>query len=577
MTSSEASCQKGHSWNQSDASRKAGQGCPYCANQKILIGFNDLESQFPEIADQWDQERNQVSPTEVTRKSTKKAFWLCDKGHSWEAQISSRTQQGTGCPFCAGRKILSGYNDFATLAPPHLKEWHPTKNLPLTPDQVGPSVAKSVWWLCTKGHEFEQNLHDRARGSGCPFCAGKKVLAGFNDFQTHHPEGAKFWDEIKNGFAANAVVKGSTKKFWFRCPDGHSFQSSPNDMARSADKNSGCKICAGKVCLPGFNDLVTKLPEVAKLWHPTKNFQLTPSEVTRASTKRVWWQCPADEKHEWFDTVASRSQGQGCPICTSRYVVAGINDLATVAPEIASEWNYEKNSGRGPTDVSATTPRKAWWRCSQDARHEWQANIESRVRGGRGCPICSNKKTVAGINDLATTHPFLAAEWNAEKNVKAPDQVNAGDHKNYWWLCSKCESVWRAAPINRSRVNSGCPKCAKSGYDPTSEGFLYLLSRDSEMLQQFGITNVPKKRLATHKLNGWEVLDVIGPLDGYWVVDTESALKDFFTAKGLRLERGAVPAFDGYTESWRSDRLRFEKISELLEALRDWEWTYRDS
>jgi hypothetical protein len=249
----------------------------------------------------------------------------------------------------------------------------------------------------------------------------------------------------------------------------------------------------------------------------------------------------------------------------------GVNDIFTIAPHLKSQWHPDKNQGLDPGKLSAETPKKAWWRCDKDARHEWSAQIDTRAKRGMGCPICSNKKTVRGINDLTVTHPYLSAEFNEVRNEISPAQVNAGDHKNFWWTCSSCNAEWRASPINRSRVNSGCPRCSKTGYDATSEGYLYLLRKELQGLQQFGITNVPKRRTAIHKRNGWELLDVLGPADGYWIVSTETALKKFFEAKGLLLPKDYPDKFDGYSESWRSTKLHFSNLTDLLAALRAFE------
>jgi hypothetical protein len=105
----------------------------------------------------------------------------------------------------------------------------------------------------------------------------------------------------------------------------------------------------------------------------------------------------------------------------------------------------------------------------------------------------------------------------------------------------------------------------------TSEGYLYLLGKDSLGLQQFGITNVPKQRIAKHKRSGWTLLDVVGPADGLWVADTESALKKYFESMGLLLGRSYEDKFDGYTETWNSSEHKFASISEMLTELRRFE------
>ena len=566
----------GHTWKAPIANRAKGSGCPYCSNQKVLPGFNDLASQNPKVAAEWDSELNSLTPAEVVLKSTKRAWWLCKLGHSWEAQICSRTKQGTGCPYCAGVKILTGFNDLQTLNPPYLAEWNFNLNT-LRPSEVGPAVRKLVWWKCSKGHDFECTLIDRSRGYGCPYCSSKRVLPGFNDFASQHPEYAHLWDEEKNGLAASLAHKSSPKMAWFRCNSGHSFRSSTNSIAGRGKGHSGCPVCSGKKLLTGFNDLQTVRPKVAEFWHPEKNGTLTPSDVTKASTKKVWWKCLDNPAHEWQSSVASRtraaskSDSKGCPVCTSRMVIEGANDLFTIAPYLESQWHPEKNHGLDPKTLTAETPKKAWWRCAKDSRHEWQAQIRTRAKMGIGCPVCSNKKTVSGINDMRVTHPYLAAEFNETRNGISANQINAGNHRTFWWTCTNCSAEWKASPINRSRVNSGCPRCAKTGYDATTDGYLYLLRKETEGLQQFGITNVPKRRTTKHKQNGWELLDVLGPTDGYWVVNAETALKRFFESKGLLLPKDYPDKFDGYTESWKSTGFEFANLPDLLEALRRFE------
>ena len=96
---------------------------------KVIPGENDLATLFPEIAkeaDGWD-------PTTITKGSTKKLPWKCDKGHKWEATPNVRTFQGTGCPFCAGQKAWPGFNNMKTLFPKIAEQAHnfdPSKTLP---------------------------------------------------------------------------------------------------------------------------------------------------------------------------------------------------------------------------------------------------------------------------------------------------------------------------------------------------------------------------------------------------------------------------------------------------------------
>ena len=101
-----------------------------------------------------------------------------------------------------------------------------------------------------------------------------------------------------------------------------------------------------------------------------------------------------------------------CPYCSDNKVLTGYNDLQTVNPALAKEWNYEKNNGLTPAEISPNSGKKVWWKC--DKGHEWQATINSRNSGCK-CPYCSGKLVIKGENDLQTVNPTLAKEWNYEK------------------------------------------------------------------------------------------------------------------------------------------------------------------
>ena len=110
-------------------------------------------------------------------------------------------------------------------------------------------------------------------------------------------------------------------------------------------------------------------------WHPYKNGDLTPDEITSGSQRKVWWRC--DRGHEWQATIKSRAQGGGCPICAGRVVIPGENDLKSFSPALAEQWDREKNGILGPDQVSVFSNRRVWWKCSRG--HTWQAKISARV------------------------------------------------------------------------------------------------------------------------------------------------------------------------------------------------------
>lgn len=167
-------CKNGHTWQASINSRSSGRNCPYCANKKVLKGINDLQTVNPDLASEWDCEKNNpLKPIDVLPNSHKKVWWKCCNGHSWEAIVSDRNN-GNGCPYCSGRYVIKGKNDLLTVNPILASEWNYEKNDRLTPMDVLPNSNKKVWWKCRKGHEWQSYVSSRTFGAKCPFCRKKK-------------------------------------------------------------------------------------------------------------------------------------------------------------------------------------------------------------------------------------------------------------------------------------------------------------------------------------------------------------------------------------------------------------------
>lgn len=267
---------------------------------------------------QWHLTKNlPLMPETVCAGSSRRVWWQCEKGHEWQTDPFSRTKSRTGCPYCVGKLPVPGETDLASKFPHLAKEWHPAKNLPLTPSQVLPGSHRMVWWVCEKGHEWQAAVFSRtANGAGCPVCAGKVIVQGENDLRTIYPSIAKEWHAAKNeNLTPETVSPYSNRKVWWICERGHAYQAV---VAARTIHGSGCPYCAGRKALPGFNDLATVDPQTAAQWHPTLNSNLTPEMVTAGSRKKVWWVC--SEGHVWKAAVYSRtgSRKSGCPVCAGK-------------------------------------------------------------------------------------------------------------------------------------------------------------------------------------------------------------------------------------------------------------------
>lgn len=172
-------CEKGHSWQAAPSVLIAGCGCPYCSGRQAIPGETDLCSTHPDLAAQWHTDKNgNLTPQDVTPGSEKRVWWQCERGHDYAAQVFSRVQ-GTGCPYCAGRKAWPGFNDLESQFPGLMREWHPTLNQGIEPQKLTKGSHRAVWWQCGEGHVWKTVVYSRTRenGTGCPVCAGNTKRA----------------------------------------------------------------------------------------------------------------------------------------------------------------------------------------------------------------------------------------------------------------------------------------------------------------------------------------------------------------------------------------------------------------
>jgi hypothetical protein len=275
-----------------------------------------LANKFPELTAEWDFEKNgELKPTNVSYGSDKKAWWVCNKCHEhYESSISNRVH-GRACPFCSGQKVRN-WNCLAVQKPDIAKQWHPTKNDNLTANDVTCGSDKEAWWECPNCHEnyILKVSHVTMLGQGCPYCSGKAVC-NWNCLATKFPDIAKEWHPTKNGnITHHNVTFGSKKMVWWLCLKCKEYYKAI--ITNRTNLKHGCPYCSGhKVC--HWNCLATKRPDIAKQWHPTKNGNLTPKDVTCNHIKnKIWWICSYCGKDTKLSCVqAIRNKNIICSEC----------------------------------------------------------------------------------------------------------------------------------------------------------------------------------------------------------------------------------------------------------------------
>lgn len=399
-------CQKDarHQWKTSVSHRAlGGTGCPYCSGNKVLRE-ESFAAKCPDVAKELHPTKNgDFDPFNVSPHSNKRVWWQCQHKppHEWQAVIKSRAIDKSGCRKCNALK-----NTVASHRPDLAEEWHPTLN-DLPAAEVPAYANKIIWWQCKANpeHVWKTKLETRYHGSAgrCPQCGKRKPqkklsLAEFD------PVLAAQWHPVKNGdVTAKDVTQTTSSKAWWICPVNpeHEWEAS---VRNRAVLGSGCPYCAKVSRRPAPGQSIADLfPKLAREWHPTKNGELTPEDVSRGSAKRVWWLCQDDPSHVWDATVVSRANPRSkqlCPFCSGHRVTEK-NSLAANYPKIAEEWHKERNGDLTPNDVSKASGKKAWWQCSQNPEHFWEAKIKNRTLLGSGCPLCNTLRLQEGVRESA--------------------------------------------------------------------------------------------------------------------------------------------------------------------------------
>lgn len=408
----------------------------------------------PVLSKEWNEEKNiDFDVNTILANSKERVWWKCDEGHEWESKVVSRVKRNSKCPYCIGRKAIVGENDVETLFPTLAKEFHPYKNGNLKLSSFKKSSAKKVWWLCDKGHEWLSIINTRTmRGFGCPICSNQRIVAGLNDLKTLFPKiAAEISPTGNEEIDLNALPSKGTRQIIWLCTQGHQYKAS---IRKRTIRGDGCPYCSGKKAIPGKNDLGTLHPDVKKYWNENENGSI--ENFTHASGKTVNWKC--DNGHSWENTILKQVKYNSCPYCDGRMLVKGVNDIATLYPELIPEWDFEAN-GKEAKDVKATTKTYAFWKCEKG--HSWKTNLGNRIQG-KGCPYCAGKYPIKGENDLETLFPWLVLEWNYDLNRKEPDKYLPKSNCRVWWKCEK-EHSWKALISERTR-GTGCPYCRKEGF-----------------------------------------------------------------------------------------------------------------
>lgn len=457
-------CPNNHEWEATINSRSQGHGCPHCVGKtptsnKSLKPTKDrnFATEYPELLKEFDLIKNtNLDPEKLCPRSCRKVWWKCERGHSWQATITNRTrkQYSNSCPYCCNRKLCSD-NSLAQLRPDIAKDWHPTKNKTLTPDDVIAGGGVKVWWICKHNHEWQTTVGARVNyGSGCPKCT----------LQTSRIEIAVY-AEIKMLFAN---VSWREKIEQYECDiflpdkkigieiDGvywHKPRSNVDAIKQKYFDEKGIQLYRlREEGLPllserdiSFKWSVNVFPVISSLIKQIIKF--ADLVVVERETLQHYVDGASLHNEKLYREIVSHLPAPPYEL-----------SFAAKNPELSEEWAYDLNAPLSPEHFKPAANRNVWWRCKQG--HTWQTSLNNRSRQNTGCPYCPRVIPTRATSDwnFAKINPKLVSEWNHGRDgVLIPEEITPNSNIKVWWKCNQGHE-WQAAP--RSRTNgTGCPFC----------------------------------------------------------------------------------------------------------------------
>jgi hypothetical protein len=459
-----ASC--GYVWQATVANRTTGgTGCAPCSyTERIAIrdqpapgkSFADL---FPHLLSEWHPTRNDRQPGELKPGSDIKAWWVCVRGHLWQARLYTRTGvDKTGCPEC--RDLPADGQSLADQFPDLALQWHDNLNEGRQPREFSTGSAHLAWWQCPVGHVWQARIVNRAKpdGSGCTQCrtwgtsqqqirlAHELVAAGCAVVHNHD----RIPVQGRTPVNADIVIPDYQTVIEF---DGSHYHLGDDAATRDLRQTEALEGAGWRVIRVRPAPLAPLRPE---------DILLADGRDTKAATIAVL------QRLEQLGFKPVRANNYCAD--PALWAIARADEeiqarfarsLSTLFPEVAADWHPTLNRDRRAEFTNPGSRDRAWWQCSS-CGHEWETSPKKRTTDQSGCPVCARSQAAATHRtpkpgrSLADMKPELLAIFHPTKNgdISLWD-LNFGTTIELSWLCPRCGDEW----TTRTPRNTGCRQC----------------------------------------------------------------------------------------------------------------------
>ena len=473
------------------------EGCPYCSNKQMLKGFNTLQETHSYLEKFWD-EGNSTKLSDYWSKSTEAINWSCPCcGIHFQCspiEMISRTNIENSnfetCPNNCDWDTLVFNNDILHDSPKLREEWSSKNGIPVHL-ALSHIETKKYWWHCSScKQDYLCSIPIRREVKNtCPYCNDELPLKGFNTLFDDYPEFSDFWSKNNSQDPTQMTISGAknNKFLWICSCCNLEFEEKLEVIIDKFSIIQGkelirvCPYCTEKIPKPS-ESLGGQKSFLRSEWLENLNGDI--NKIFCNSSDTVEWVCRRCHRNFKARISERKENDNCCPYCSKRELAVGYNDLATTHPLVIKEWSALND--RESCSVMCNSNYRAWWKCPV-CKGEYQQEVQSKVIIKKPCPYCTNHKVLKGLNDLATTHPWLINEW-ATSNDMDFSSLRSNSGYKAWWKCSVCKGEYQQTVKKKILMKESCPYC-----------------QNNEVLKGFNDLETTHK----HLMNEWDYLNNI--------------------------------------------------------------------
>jgi hypothetical protein len=368
-------------------------GCPFCAPNAKPSSTNNLAKNRPEIAKEWDYEKNGgLTPENITTHSGRTVYWICAKGHSYHSSVHDRTRgdNPSSCPDCSTKNSSPEFRIIAELETIIADVQHRVKIHHYEADIFLPALKLAVEYDGEYYHGSEKKdrlKNDFFKAEGITLIRvreGNLKKIDENDICTGTKRLKK--EAINDLFSSLAVLR----------PTEIAREKVENYISKSdfLNKKRFYDLLSNIKSVSNQNALLIKFPMLVERWDYERNGNLDPFSVSSGDAQlEVFFVCETHGQYSRtpysISSLVNPEPSLGCKKCSGRAPSAERN-LAFGYPKLSREFAYDLNGELTPENLTPGSSRNVWWRCKNG--HEFQRIIKHRTKKGDDdkCPHCKS-------------------------------------------------------------------------------------------------------------------------------------------------------------------------------------------